>query len=113
MELSINGSPRTLRSNELLIEAINRGDVKIPQVCFHPQLGPKQKQLHNLGAFEVLRGALSASDKLIEITVDFAVRSCAGALLSSPSSLRLSGIESSCVEVAAKYGSTARRSPWR
>jgi formate dehydrogenase major subunit len=42
MELTINGSPQTLRSDELLIEVINRGDVKIPQVCYHPQLGPIQ-----------------------------------------------------------------------
>jgi hypothetical protein len=113
MELTINGSPQTLRSNELLIEVINRGDVKIPQVCYHPQLAPKQKQLHNLGAFELLRGALSVSDKLIETTVDFAVRNCAGASLSSPSSRRLSGIKSSCAEVATRHGSTARRSRWR
>jgi hypothetical protein len=113
MELTINGSPQTLRPDELLIEVINRGGVKVPQVCFHPQLGPKQKQLHNLGAVEVLRGALSISDKLIETTVDFAVRSCAGALLSSPSPCRLSEIESSCAEVATKHRGTARRSPWR
>jgi hypothetical protein len=37
MELTINGCPQILRSNELLIEVINRGDVKIPQVCHHPQ----------------------------------------------------------------------------
>jgi formate dehydrogenase major subunit len=42
MELTINGSPQTLRSDELLIEVINRGDIKIPQVCYHPQLGPIQ-----------------------------------------------------------------------
>jgi len=42
MELTINGSPQTFRSDELLIEVINRGDVKIPQVCYHPQLGPIQ-----------------------------------------------------------------------
>jgi hypothetical protein len=113
MELTINGSPQTLRSDELPIEVINRGEVKTPQACYHPHLGPNQKQLHNHGAFEVLRGALSVSDKLIETTVDFAVRSCAGALLSSPSSRRLSGIKSSCAEVATKHTGTARRSPWR
>src|SRR4030088_901601 len=42
MELTINGSPQTLRSDELLIEVINRGDLKIRQVCYHPQLGPIQ-----------------------------------------------------------------------
>jgi formate dehydrogenase major subunit len=42
MDLTINGSPETVRSGELLIEVINRGDVKIPQVCYHPQLGPLQ-----------------------------------------------------------------------
>jgi hypothetical protein len=63
MELTINGSPQTLRSDELLIEVINRGDVKIPQVCYHPQLGPIQEQLNNHGAFELLRGALSADSR--------------------------------------------------
>jgi hypothetical protein len=136
MELTINGSPQTLRSNELLIEVINRGDVKIPQVCYHPQLAPKQKQLHNLGAFEVLRGALSSSDKLIEITVDAAksdasVRAVRNAIILgkmlgsiNPEALRevaigagepfgCSGIKSSCAEVATRHGSTARRSRWR
>ncbi|HTF71543.1 MAG TPA: molybdopterin-dependent oxidoreductase, partial [Edaphobacter sp.] len=42
MDLTINGTPQTGRSDELLIEIINRGDVKIPQVCYHPQLGPIQ-----------------------------------------------------------------------
>jgi predicted molibdopterin-dependent oxidoreductase YjgC len=42
MDLTINGSPETARSWELLIEVINRGDVKVPQVCYHPQLGPIQ-----------------------------------------------------------------------
>jgi hypothetical protein len=60
MELTINGSPQTLPSDELLIEVINRGNAKIPQVCYHPQPGPNQRQLHNHGAFELLRGALSA-----------------------------------------------------
>jgi hypothetical protein len=129
-------SPQTLRSNELLIEVINRGDVRIPQVCYHPPLAPKQKQLHNLGAFEALRGALSSSDKLIEITVDAAksdasVRAVRNAIILgkmlgsiNPEALRevaigageplgCSGIKSSCLEVATKQGSTTRRSPWR
>jgi predicted molibdopterin-dependent oxidoreductase YjgC len=58
MELTINSNPETLRSDELLVEVINRGEVKIPQVCYHPQLGPIPNQLHNHGAFELLRGAL-------------------------------------------------------
>ncbi len=61
MKLTINRNPETLRSDELLIELINRGEVKIPHVCYHPELGPNQKQLHKHGAFELLGGALSAS----------------------------------------------------
>jgi hypothetical protein len=136
MKLTINGSPQALRSDELLIEVINRGNIKIPQVCYHIQLGPNQKQLHNHGAFELLRGAPSASDKLIEITVDAAksnasVRAIRKAIILgkilgpiNPEALRevavaagepfgCSGIKSSCLEVATKQGSTTRRGPWR
>jgi hypothetical protein len=63
MELAIHSGPQTIRSDELLIEVIDRGNVKVPQVCYHSQLGPNPKQLHNHGAFELLRGAFSADSR--------------------------------------------------
>ena len=38
----INGKAFAITPGELLVEAINRADVKLPQVCYHPQLGPIQ-----------------------------------------------------------------------
>src|ERR1700733_13818428 len=38
----INGSPQEVRPGESLIEAINRAGIALPQVCYHPQLGPIQ-----------------------------------------------------------------------
>jgi formate dehydrogenase major subunit len=38
----INGSPQEIRPDESLIEAINRAGIALPQVCYHPQLGPIQ-----------------------------------------------------------------------
>ncbi len=42
MALTINGKPQAIRSGERLIDTINRSGVEIPQVCYHPQLGPIQ-----------------------------------------------------------------------
>ena len=38
----INGQPCSITPGELLVEAINRSQAKLPQVCYHPQLGPIQ-----------------------------------------------------------------------
>ena len=38
----INGSPHGIKPGEILIEAINRAETKLPQVCYHPRLGPIQ-----------------------------------------------------------------------
>ena len=40
--ISINGSTQPTKPGELLIEAINRSGTALPQVCFHPQMGPIQ-----------------------------------------------------------------------
>ena len=42
MSLTINGTLRDLQPGERLIDAINRCGISIPQVCYHPQLGPIQ-----------------------------------------------------------------------
>src|ERR1700689_5936346 len=42
MSLTINGKAQAAKPGEPLIHAINRIGVKIPQVCYHPQLGPIQ-----------------------------------------------------------------------
>jgi formate dehydrogenase major subunit len=38
----INGRPQPITPGELLIEAINRNETPLPQVCYHPRLGPIQ-----------------------------------------------------------------------
>jgi len=40
MIASINGKPQVVQPGERLIEVLNRLGVAIPQVCYHPQLGP-------------------------------------------------------------------------
>src|SRR2546427_1477544 len=40
--LTIDGSVTESRSNERLVDLINRVGAKLPQVCYHPQLGPIQ-----------------------------------------------------------------------
>jgi formate dehydrogenase major subunit len=40
--LSINGTSHLPAPGERLVDAINRIGTKIPQVCYHPQLGPIQ-----------------------------------------------------------------------
>src|ERR1700682_980624 len=38
----IEGSSQTARPGERLVDLINRVGLKLPQVCYHPQLGPVQ-----------------------------------------------------------------------
>ncbi len=40
--VSIDGSPHAARADELLVDLLNRINTTIPQVCYHPQLGPIQ-----------------------------------------------------------------------
>ena len=42
MAVSINGKPMGTMAGDRLIDTINRSGVMIPQVCYHPQLGPIQ-----------------------------------------------------------------------
>ena len=42
MSVTINGTPHDLQPGERLIDAINRYGIPVPQVCYHPQLGPIQ-----------------------------------------------------------------------
>jgi formate dehydrogenase major subunit len=42
INLTIDGTPRESKPDERLIELINRIGLKVPQVCYHPQLGPIQ-----------------------------------------------------------------------
>jgi len=40
--LTVDGAPRETKPDERLIDLINRTGSKVPQVCYHPQLGPIQ-----------------------------------------------------------------------
>jgi formate dehydrogenase major subunit len=40
--ITLNGSAREGHNGERLIDAINRAGIELPQVCYHPQLGPIQ-----------------------------------------------------------------------
>ena len=42
MPFLLNGKPQEVHPGERLIDAINRSGIGIPQVCYHPQLGPIQ-----------------------------------------------------------------------
>jgi len=42
MPATINGTPLEIHPGERLIDVINRSSALIPQVCYHPQLGPTQ-----------------------------------------------------------------------
>jgi formate dehydrogenase major subunit len=42
MSVTINSKPLEIKLGERLIDVINRSGVVIPQVCYHPQLGPIQ-----------------------------------------------------------------------
>src|ERR1700722_10286343 len=38
--ITLNGSVREVRYGDRLIEVINAAGIELPQVCYHPQLGP-------------------------------------------------------------------------
>src|SRR5579872_6738677 len=40
--ITLNGSAQEVRVGERLIDAINSVGIQLPQVCYHPQLGPIQ-----------------------------------------------------------------------
>ena len=42
MTATINGKPQAIEPGERLIDLINRSGIEVPQVCYHPQLGPIQ-----------------------------------------------------------------------
>jgi len=42
MTAIINGKPHAIQAGERLIDLINRAGTQVPQVCYHPQLGPIQ-----------------------------------------------------------------------
>ena len=42
MAVFVNGKPQQIKPGERLIDIINRTEIAIPQVCYHPQLGPIQ-----------------------------------------------------------------------
>jgi hypothetical protein len=112
MELTINGRPQSLWSDELLIEVINRGEAKIPQFRYPQDVlqGVAVAVSETLGCYE--RRTIEPPG-LFSLLSRFRCKESRRSLLSSLSSCRFSGIKSSCVEVATKHGSTARRSPWR
>ena len=42
LHLTVDGQVVEAREGEMLIEAINRAEISVPQVCYHKQLGPIQ-----------------------------------------------------------------------
>jgi len=42
MKITINGSSYEAEAEERLVDVINRVGKELPQVCYHPQLGPIQ-----------------------------------------------------------------------
>jgi formate dehydrogenase major subunit len=42
MSFTINGKAHAIKPGERVIDAINRSGVEVPNVCYHPQLGPIQ-----------------------------------------------------------------------
>src|SRR6476660_3860597 len=40
--IPLDGSVQEVRAGERLIDVINRAAIQLPQVCYHPQLGPIQ-----------------------------------------------------------------------
>ena len=42
MAILLNGKTQEIKPGERLVDAINRSGILIPQVCYHPQLGPIQ-----------------------------------------------------------------------
>src|ERR1700683_4816364 len=41
-KITLNGSGREATAGERLIDVINRAGIELPQVCYHPKLGPIQ-----------------------------------------------------------------------
>lgn len=42
MAANLNGKPRAIEPGERLIDLVNRTGIDVPQVCYHPRLGPVQ-----------------------------------------------------------------------
>src|SRR6201981_3097 len=42
MSITVNGKVFEIQPGERLIDVLNRSGAEIPQVCYHPQLGPIQ-----------------------------------------------------------------------
>jgi predicted molibdopterin-dependent oxidoreductase YjgC len=42
VKVAIDGVVQEARPNEFLIDLINRAGASVPQVCYHPELGPVQ-----------------------------------------------------------------------
>src|SRR5258706_2255191 len=42
VKLTIDGSVTEAKADERLVDLINRAGANLPQVCYHPQLGPIQ-----------------------------------------------------------------------
>jgi formate dehydrogenase major subunit len=42
MSITVNGKVFEIQPGERLIEVLNRSEAQVPQVCYHPQLGPIQ-----------------------------------------------------------------------
>jgi len=42
MKVAIDGTVQEVKSDELLIDLINRTGGSVPHACYHPQLGPAQ-----------------------------------------------------------------------
>src|SRR5271165_3014736 len=42
VRITIDGASHEIKPGERLVDAINRIGTKLPQVCYHPQLGPIQ-----------------------------------------------------------------------
>src|SRR5436305_15106408 len=40
--ITINGSSHEAEAGERLVDVLNRAGAELPQVCYHPQLGPIQ-----------------------------------------------------------------------
>jgi formate dehydrogenase major subunit len=48
IQIFINEAESQAAAGDRLIDAINRAGVPVPQVCYHPQLGPIQTCRHAL-----------------------------------------------------------------
>jgi hypothetical protein len=76
LTVSINGSSTSPVKHERLIELVNRNGYKLPQVCYHPQLGPIQPcdtcTAEVNGKLVRAWGIVRAGSKILEIVVDAA-----------------------------------------